>query len=406
VKPRTPIGGEAAQIHELEPREQAGSETIRRFDYQFIQAADACLDLLDRSEGECVYCEWHDDFVVEHAAPTCCLYAFYQVKTKKAALGAWTLSDVFGVGSRRKAKGAIAPPRKDSIALHLFEHYESFPDQCVKVALVTNAAFHEVLVAFINALHSAPSASALGSDDASTFEWLLECYREWRPSITEQEFFGFLRKLVLVGEVGTVNPRTFDTNYQLLTGRVHKLSEIPLRYAQATAIARDLVSLVRRKSIEPVAHPISDESLRLARGIAPTDVLSVLALSPQGYKILRESGATGRDAVRALSRFQRLCDVSGIPADVAADMCSMKVRWDMWERGSSNVLSLAVALELKIACDALLADHAGRGMNFGDMSAKAGEIAEAFSDRIASAEPLTRDLVLGYAFALASTRAN
>ena len=63
----------------IAPREQAGAKTAAAYDFQYAQAALACLELLADGAEACVYCEWHDDYVIERseAGPS---YSFFQVK--------------------------------------------------------------------------------------------------------------------------------------------------------------------------------------------------------------------------------------------------------------------------------------------------------------------------------------
>ena len=43
------------KIHEVKPREQVGATTNARYDYQYRQAAKACLDLLQDYGADCVF---------------------------------------------------------------------------------------------------------------------------------------------------------------------------------------------------------------------------------------------------------------------------------------------------------------------------------------------------------------
>src|SRR5690606_18737475 len=50
-------------IHEKEPRETVGRNTVARFRMQFQPAAYAALEILSGKEIDRVYCDYHDDFV-------------------------------------------------------------------------------------------------------------------------------------------------------------------------------------------------------------------------------------------------------------------------------------------------------------------------------------------------------
>src|SRR3954468_1915171 len=50
------------RLGDVEPRERAGAQTGRKYEYQYERTARAALDLLsDGTKHVCVYCDWHDD---------------------------------------------------------------------------------------------------------------------------------------------------------------------------------------------------------------------------------------------------------------------------------------------------------------------------------------------------------
>jgi hypothetical protein len=72
-----------ARLGDIEPRERAGAKTGRRYDYQYERAARRALTLLDhQNKHVCIYCDWHDDFVIERGDPPT-RYVFHQVKGRK-----------------------------------------------------------------------------------------------------------------------------------------------------------------------------------------------------------------------------------------------------------------------------------------------------------------------------------
>jgi hypothetical protein len=81
------------RLGEVEPRERAGAQTGRKYEYQYERTARAASDLLtDTANHVCVYCDWHDDYVVETGdAPT--RYKFHQVKGRKSSQGPWTFGE-------------------------------------------------------------------------------------------------------------------------------------------------------------------------------------------------------------------------------------------------------------------------------------------------------------------------
>jgi hypothetical protein len=68
------------RLGHVEPRERVGAQTGRKYEYQYERTARAALDLLaDDAKHVCVYCDWHDDYVVETRQPPT-RYVFHQVK--------------------------------------------------------------------------------------------------------------------------------------------------------------------------------------------------------------------------------------------------------------------------------------------------------------------------------------
>jgi Cap4-like dsDNA endonuclease family protein len=75
------------RLGHVEPRERVGAQTGRKYEYQYERTARAALDLLaDDAKHVCVYCDWHDDYVVETRQPPT-RYVFHQVKGRKSSQG-------------------------------------------------------------------------------------------------------------------------------------------------------------------------------------------------------------------------------------------------------------------------------------------------------------------------------
>ncbi|MDH8538569.1 dsDNA nuclease domain-containing protein, partial [Klebsiella pneumoniae] len=53
-----------AELHEVKPREQAGRDTLERYNAQIRAASIACLSILEGKDVKRVFCEFHDDFVI------------------------------------------------------------------------------------------------------------------------------------------------------------------------------------------------------------------------------------------------------------------------------------------------------------------------------------------------------
>ena len=91
-------------LETLAPGEDVGRDTISRYDMQYQAAAYAALEILDGKEVDCVYCDYHDDFVVRRSIAGRVTYHFFQVKTKKKENAQFDLNEIFGL-----SKNAVKP---------------------------------------------------------------------------------------------------------------------------------------------------------------------------------------------------------------------------------------------------------------------------------------------------------
>ena len=69
-------------IEIIQPAEDVGRDTLSRYDMQFQAAAYAALEVLEGQGVDCVFCDYHDDFVVRRVVGGKTTYHFFQVKTK------------------------------------------------------------------------------------------------------------------------------------------------------------------------------------------------------------------------------------------------------------------------------------------------------------------------------------
>ena len=125
----------------------------------------------------CVYCEWHDDFVIEIGDdPT--KYLIHHVKARASSQGPWTFQGFFGVAKKRSSKAAKEPPTiaGDAIAPLMLLHHRKFNESCAGVAFVTNAGVHPVLDGFLRELRNAGSLEAFAGDDRASFDHIAHAY--------------------------------------------------------------------------------------------------------------------------------------------------------------------------------------------------------------------------------------
>ncbi|WP_146135911.1 dsDNA nuclease domain-containing protein, partial [Yersinia pseudotuberculosis] len=132
------------ELHEIKPREQAGRDTLERYNAQVRAASIACLSILEGKDVVRVYCEFHDDFVIEKNKLGKIAYSFVQVKTKDKLSDIWKLNDVFGILTRNSKK----KPQTDEKVVNSFigkliQHTVNFPETCENIIFMTNTHVNE-----------------------------------------------------------------------------------------------------------------------------------------------------------------------------------------------------------------------------------------------------------------------
>lgn len=247
-------GGEL-RLGEIEPRERAGAQTARKYEYQYERTARATLNLLaSKQKHLCVYCDWHDDFVVELEG-TGAVYEFNQVKGRKSSQGPWSFREFFGVSlpppkKKGKAQKAIKVPKvakvaTDAIFVRMLQHRKNFKTACAALAFITNAGVEPALSNFLSALKSVSAPEELSSEPAVLFQRLARAYEDGKQVTSAAELYLWIRELRLLTDQGSLE--SADAALLELADVIVEFSEIELLQRQSKQIAREVVSQVRRR---------------------------------------------------------------------------------------------------------------------------------------------------------------
>ena len=383
------------RLGQVEPRERAGAQTGRKYEYQYERTARAALDLLsDTANQVCVFCDWHDDFVIETGdLPT--RYVFHQVKGRTSSQKPWSFREFFGVSPKTgKPSKNPAAVRPEAIVPRMLLHYRIFGDNCAGIAFVTNAGLDPVLSKFLERVARSVDIGALLPETRVAFDHVARAYMATTPPLagSETEFFSWVQGLkVYTGQGQMDGP---DAALLELADVVEQYSEIDLRQRQAKQIAREIVGRVRAKAAHcTTVVPTSDEDLRRDKGVIVNDLLSVLSLSAQAYEALK-SGAQP-DTVKTLSRLQRFCQKHGMES-VLVNICEFKARWDIWRTVERhNVRGVDYVLLEERSCQVLQ-----RGLTLVQIGGEAKDIAKEFAG--VGATELEPEHVMGLIFSLAA----
>lgn len=327
---------------DVAPSNNVGSLTGRQYEYQHEQATMGALEMLAHDNRHCVYCEWHDDFVVEAGQDLSLRYHFHQVKTKLLSQGPWTFHELFGLSlpkspaNNQQAPAKRGPPKAakpltvadDAIFRRLLAHDAQFGTNCGGFMFVTNTGVHPVAQTFLDAVAGSTTLADLATNARTSFDHLARGYCSGSSPLlpSTDELFARLKRFIVASEQGSLKEASALNE---ICDRIFEYSEIDLKMSERKHIARQLVALIRSKATDrSVKHPVDGTTLRAKKGVVVAEVLSVLSLSHEGYLALRQGGARS-DLVKTLSRLDRFIRSSGME-QYTSQICSFKAKWDIW----------------------------------------------------------------------------
>jgi hypothetical protein len=375
-----------------------GSLTGRQYEYQHEQAAFSALEMLAKGDWRCVYCEWHEDYVVEAGEqPTTC-YLFHQVKSKTLSQGPWSFRDLFGVAAPKAgAKTSRKPLRAsdDAIFARLLEHDRTFGSHCGSFMFVTNTGVHPTVSKLVDGVALTDGYATLAAEVAPLFQQLVRayCIGPQAQLKSPEELFAFLRRFIVQTERGNLKP---DAALNEISDRVFEYSEIELQFAERRQIARQLVQLMRDKATERIAtFPIDEAGLRLRKGAVIAEVLGVLSLSHEGYQALRSGG--GSDVVKTLSRLERFCRSRGFDLYLR-QICGFKAKWDVWRTTHRHRLEDADHVVIVASARAILLSN----KTLPDMIPLARQEATRLSGGLPAGTAIGGEELLGLVFSVAA----
>lgn len=330
-------------ITEVKPREVVGRETTRRFYAQFKAAALESLHLLDHSNIDRIYCDFHDDYVVRYITPSGSSYRFVQVKTNGKANERWSPLEIFGLKKRLK-KGATND-LKTSFAGRLFLHIENFGPSCNCVQLSTNINFDDDVLDIEKDLQT-------GSFKGKFTNALINEIKVIFPKLALQSDSDILKAFSSF----KLSPRENildderDAFVNQASTKIYKYSEIHLTPPEVSKIVDTLVDLVRSKSSNVILEGMTELELEEISAIALEDILGLLSISKTAFEILRNGGDS--QAIKSASILQRTLAKSNYSNYTINQFAQYKSDWDTWFRVSRhNIPNLQLTIYLQQAND-------------------------------------------------------
>ena len=316
------------KLHEVEPRENVGRETIARYQAQFRGAAFECLALLEDETLDRVYCDYQDDFVTRLNVEGNYVYNFFQVKTKGKLNYQWSVNDVLGV--RKGAKTWEPAKIADSYVGKLLIHTIRFENSCGNVVFITNVHLNDDLEGLRDAIKD--------DSDNNYYKLLLESFNEAlcpEAPIEDQDIIERIKKLQLKSNVSYLDPHG-DKFFSEARETIYKYSEIDLQHSECEGILNSLISLVERKSFGKLLEEIGESDLDDIAGVSLSEMLNILSISKAAYQSLKDSGDS--QAIKNASIIHRLMSKAGASERMIEFVSDCKVQWDIWFRDKRHTI--------------------------------------------------------------------
>lgn len=316
-------------LETVTPREQAGRDSFSRYKAQIRSAALASLAILEDRDIDCVYCDLHDDFVIRKQDINGLSYLFYQVKTKDKQNHNWTIGDLLDLNTKIRDQSKHCTNRiKNSFIGKMLLHTVMFDKHCSRVVFQTNINNHDDVDDLVQAIVSGEYNNKYAKLLVERFN---ECYGK---DFSNEEIKARLSKISF--ETDCQYLKSKDHNFESYArGIVYKFSEIDLKRTELKETLLKLLDLVGNKS-SGVIENINAESIEKLAGIQINDLLSILSISQDAYKILQQGG--DRKAVKSASIIQRMLENAGAGNNEIEYCSRCKTNWDIWLRNNRHSL--------------------------------------------------------------------
>lgn len=163
---------------EISPREQVGSATAGKYDYQKDLSICMLLEHHQNGDDYLFVFDYHDDLAILNSETAPTKYEFFQIKTRE---GHWTLKSIL-----KRATGKKGTPL-NSILGKMFMHVKNFEHLTKSVTLVSNAEF-KVQEKGEKAAKPIVSVCLENLESKQTDEILNSIKEEFKPDAVNAEF--------------------------------------------------------------------------------------------------------------------------------------------------------------------------------------------------------------------------
>ena len=249
------------KVLETKQREQAGSDSYNRFEYQAHTIVYQIIGLYDAGGDEVIFCEFHDDFAQSDALDDE-VYDFYQVKTKDDGKE-WTLAEL--TKREKDSKGNY----KRTFLGRMFENFLVFGDECRRCYFLSNEEFSEEIKLWLAYVEDGKKIKDENAQLYDTIKDRLKSeYGKNLPSNFDDVFDEFVNKTVILKS--DLLLAGYDDKVKMAFFKKFEPHNIPIN--ALSVVYESILRDVREKSKAKVATPISKASLMKIKGIRVSQV--------------------------------------------------------------------------------------------------------------------------------------
>ncbi len=239
----------------LQQREQAGSDSYNRFEYQVHWVVCHIISKLQDGAKCIVFCEFHDDMV--EFSPDSQQYQFFQVKTKEESSD-WTVAEM---SKREKKKGG---GYKKSFLGFIFYNFLSFGTECTHCHFVSNNDYDEDIRLWQSYIEDEKDVQL---ENITLYQRIKDRIKDEflddMPSNFDSVYCKFIHNTFV--HKSELQLTTYES--QTMGKFFNHLADKNIPTNTANLIFQQLLSDVRKKSKEKIKTPISMKSLVDKKGV-------------------------------------------------------------------------------------------------------------------------------------------
>lgn len=238
-----------------EQREQAGSDSYNRFEYQVHWIVCHIIGKLKENTECIVFCEFHDDmaeFFTDNQQ-----YQFYQIKTKEDPSD-WTIAEM----SKREKKKSGG--YKKSFLGFIFYNYLTFGAECSHCHFVSNNDFEKEVLSWQAVIED---GKKLQVENVTLYEKIKDRIKNEFISDMPSDFDNVFDEFIQNTFVHKSDLQLATYENQTKGEFFNHLADKNIPTNTANLIFQQLLNDVRKKSKEKIKVPISMKSLVEKKGV-------------------------------------------------------------------------------------------------------------------------------------------